>query len=106
MPGRGAVVLRIALGPIRCSRVPEEPTMHRRLVVAILALALSSQALAAEQHKLPAKPKAPKRATFDTYWGEKVRDDYQYMEKMSDPKVSAWAKAQDSYTRRWLDNHP
>jgi prolyl oligopeptidase len=80
--------------------------MHRRLVVAFLALALSSHALAAEQRKLPAKPKAPKRATFDTYWGEKVQDDYQYMEKISDPKVSAWARAQDSYTRRWLDSHP
>jgi prolyl oligopeptidase len=80
--------------------------MHRRLIVALLALALSSPALAAERAKLPAKPKASKHTTFDTYWGEKVQDDYQYMEKGSDPKVSAWVKAQDSYTRRWLDNHP
>jgi len=42
----------------------------------------------------------------DTYWGEKVTDDYQYMENVSDPPVAKWVKGQNAYTRAWLDGHP
>jgi prolyl oligopeptidase len=54
----------------------------------------------------PSQPKAPKRTTVDTYWGEKVADDYQYMENDADPQVAKWAKGQNAYTRAWLDRHP
>jgi prolyl oligopeptidase len=80
--------------------------MLRRTVVLALALLLASHSWAATHTKLPAKPKAPMRATFDTYWGETVQDDYQYMENTADPAVAKWAKGQDRYTRAWLDRHP
>lgn len=51
-------------------------------------------------------PKAPKRTTIDTYWGEKIADDYQYMERSNDPQVTKWVKGQNTYTRAWLDRHP
>ncbi|HEY2924328.1 MAG TPA: prolyl oligopeptidase family serine peptidase [Candidatus Eisenbacteria bacterium] len=80
--------------------------MHRRTVGLALALLLASHSWAATHSKLPAKPKATKHTTFDTYWGETVRDDYQYMEMVADPAVAKWAKGQDRYTREWLDRHP
>src|SRR5439155_764673 len=54
----------------------------------------------------PEPPKAPKHPMVDTYWGEKVTDDYQYMENVSDPPVAKWVKGQNAYTRAWLDGHP
>src|SRR6266850_5319711 len=51
-------------------------------------------------------PDAPKHTTVDTYWGEKVAEDYQYMEDTSDPRVAKWARGQNAYTRAWLDRHP
>jgi len=80
--------------------------MHRRAAIAALVLLLASPSWAATGSKLPVEPKAPKRTTFDTYWGVKVQDDYQYMEKVADPGVTKWAKGQDHYTRAWLERHP
>jgi prolyl oligopeptidase len=51
-------------------------------------------------------PTAPKHAVVDTYWGEKVSDDYQYMEDAANPRVAKWVKGQNAYTRDWLDGHP
>ena len=78
--------------------------MCRLLTAALVALLLAPQASALA--KLPSQPKAPKRPTFNLYWGERVEDDYQYLEHVADPAVAKWAKAQNSYTRAWLDNHP
>lgn len=92
--------------------------MLRRAVV--LALFLSIPALAAPGPAAPTKksprpaasarrntpplPKAPRRTVVDTYWGVKVPDDYQYMER-SDAGTMKWVKGQNAYTRAWLDGH-
>jgi prolyl oligopeptidase len=85
--------------------------MSRRPVMAlpVLLLVLSlrfATASAAPKTTGPSQPEAPKRTTIDTYWGEKVRDDYQYMERSGDPLVAKWVKGQDAYTRIWLNRHP
>ena len=54
----------------------------------------------------PTQPKAAKRTTVDTYWGEKVAEDYQYMENAADQPTAKWAEGQNRYTRAWLDRHP
>jgi len=71
----------------------------------ILALPLSAVAAPAKS-SAPSLPKAPKRTTVDTYWGEKVADDYQYMESADNPGVAKWVKGQNAFTRGWLDKHP
>lgn len=73
----------------------------------LLILALQSvPAAEAAKSAGPAQPKAPKHTVVDTYWGEKVSDDYQYMENAADPQAITWAKEQDAYTRDWLNRHP
>src|SRR5512135_384075 len=87
--------------------VPMSIRSARSLITTLLIISLqAAPAAAATKAATPPQPKAPKRTTFDTYWGEKVRDDYQYMESATDPEVAAWAKGQDAYTRAWLDRHP
>ena len=85
--------------------------MPRRLgstaLSALLFLCLFNSAVAGTAKSAgPEPPKAPKHPMVDTYWGEKVTDDYQYMENVSDPHVANWAKGQNAYTRAWLDRHP
>src|SRR6266581_5897873 len=79
----------------------------RTALSALLFLCLRNTAGAATAKSAgPQPPNAPKHATVDTYWGEKVGDDYQYMENVADPRVATWAKGQNAYTRAWLDRHP
>jgi len=47
-------------------------------------------------------PLAARRPVTNVYHGTNVVDDYQWLEKWSEPKVQAWAKAQDRYTRKRL----
>ncbi len=56
--------------------------------------------------KGPVPPVAPKHPVFDTYWGVRVEDDYQYLEQMADPEVIAWARGQNDAARAWLDACP
>jgi len=79
--------------------------MSRRTVALALALLLVAAA-PARHSKLPVKPRAPKRTVTNTYWGVTVPDDYQYMEKPSDPAVATWGRRQDRYTRAWMTSHP
>ena len=53
-----------------------------------------------------APPVAPKRPVTDTYWGVDVVDEYQHLEKISDPEVATWAAGQNAFTRNWLDSRP
>jgi prolyl oligopeptidase len=78
--------------------------MLRRSLTFVLLL--SAALAAAPQTKLPPRGKAPKRPVTDTYWGVTVPDDYRYMEKAKDPTTATWARAQDRYTRAWLNAHP
>src|ERR1700733_4599816 len=51
---------------------------------------------------LTAAPVAPIKPVVETLWGQKVTDDYRYMEAL-DPATIAWMKAQGAYTRSILD---
>ncbi len=81
--------------------------MLRRLApwLALLLLpTLPSGAPASEPS--PQLPQAPKKTVENTYWGQKVPDDYQYMESPTDTAVAAWASEENAYARSWLDHHP
>lgn len=67
---------------------------------AVLVLAVSAEAAGLTQPPpLPAKP------VTETLWGQKVTDDYRYMEDMG-AKTSDWMKAQGAYTNSLLDSIP
>lgn len=51
-------------------------------------------------------PKAPVRPVTTDYYGTKVVDPYRYMENLKDPKVQAWLKAENDYTRAVLARIP
>ncbi len=76
------------------------------LLLHITAFAGATKPAGTAKSTSPSQPRAPKRTTTNTYWGEKVTEDYQYMEKSNDPQVTKWAKGQNAYTRTWLDRHP
>ena len=52
------------------------------------------------------QPVAPLRPVTETYFGTPVVDNYRCMEKLDDPEVQNWMKAQAAYTRRILDGLP
>lgn len=43
---------------------------------------------------------------IDDFFGTKVPDPYRWLEDPDDPEVAAWAAAQGSYTREYLDSLP
>ncbi len=47
-------------------------------------------------------PSTPVRNVVDEYFGVKVDDPYRYLEKLDDPEVAAWFKAQAAYTSTTL----
>ncbi len=51
-------------------------------------------------------PQTEKKPVTDTYHGVKVTDDYRWLEDFNNPAVKAWAKAQNSYSRTFLDALP
>jgi prolyl oligopeptidase len=51
-------------------------------------------------------PVAVVKAVTDDYYGTTVTDPYRYMEDLKDPKVEAWFKAQNDYTRAVLAQIP
>lgn len=81
-----------------------------RFPASALFLALAAQALPAlaqdSTRALPPLPSAPRQTVIDTYWGVRVEDDYQYMERQDDPAVLTWAEKQNEFTRAWLDGRP
>lgn len=52
------------------------------------------------------RPVAPVKPVTTDYYGTKVVDPYRYMENLKDPKVQAWMKAQNDYTRAVLARIP
>lgn len=52
------------------------------------------------------QPVAPVKPVVTEYYGTKVVDPYRYMENLKDPKVRAWMKAQNDYTRAVLARIP
>jgi prolyl oligopeptidase len=51
-------------------------------------------------------PQTIKKPVTDTYHGVKVTDNYRWLENFDDPAVKAWAKAQNAYSRAFLDSLP
>ena len=56
--------------------------------------------------QLEPAPPAAKRPVTDTIDGVAIRDDYQWLEQLNDPKVKAWAKKQNERAQKFLDNIP
>ena len=74
--------------------------MRSRIVAAALAsTAVASLAYAAAPVKPPAAKVEP---VTETLFGQKVIDNYRYMEALG-PDTIAWMKAQGAYTRSVLD---
>ncbi len=65
-------------------------------------LAAASMATAAATTQPPPPPAQP---VTDTLWGQKVTDDYRFMEKLG-PETIDWMKAEGAYTRALLDSIP
>ena len=79
--------------------------MTKRAIWAIAgATLLATTAGAQVAPKQPPAP--PARPVTDTYFGTTVTDPYRFMEKLDDPAVTAWMKAQGDYTRAVLDSVP
>jgi prolyl oligopeptidase len=52
------------------------------------------------------QPVAPVKPVTDVYFGQSVTDPYRWMEDLSSPEVQSWMKAQNAYTRDYLDHLP
>jgi prolyl oligopeptidase len=70
------------------------------LLLSSLAVRAADIPAAAAGRQLP--PAAPVKPVTETLWGQKVTDDYRYMEAL-DPATIDWMKAQGAYTRSVLD---
>ncbi len=51
-------------------------------------------------------PAATSQPAADQYYDVVVRDDFQWLEKASDPNVQSWVAAENAYSRRYLDAMP
>lgn len=70
------------------------------MLLSALAVRAADIPAAAAGRQLP--PAAPVKPVTETLWGQKVTDDYRYMEAL-DPATIDWMKAQGAYTRSVLD---
>lgn len=50
-----------------------------------------------------AVPPTEKKPVTDEYHGVKVVDEYRWLEESGSPAVKAWTRAQNDYSRAWLD---
>ena len=55
---------------------------------------------------LLAAPAANKQPVTDSFGSITVRDDYRWMEQLSDPKVKAWAETQNERSQKFLNSLP
>ena len=55
---------------------------------------------------MEAAPAAAKQAVTDDFGGVTVKDDYRWMEQLSDPKVKAWAEKQNERSEKFLNSLP
>src|SRR5438128_3167432 len=48
-------------------------------------------------------PQTAKKPVSDEYYGTRIEDPYQWLEKDDDPEVKSWSDAQNQRTRQYLD---
>ena len=83
--------------------------MKSGFVFGVLAGVLGAASIAFAAPTDPAKgtpaqpPPPPVKAVTETLWGQKVTDDYRYMEKLG-PETTDWMKKEGAYTRRLFDS--
>ncbi|MEQ1854614.1 MAG: S9 family peptidase, partial [Chthoniobacteraceae bacterium] len=53
-----------------------------------------------------AYPPSEKKPVTDEYHGERITDEYRWLEDSGSPAVKAWTDAQNAYTRKFLDALP
>ncbi len=53
-----------------------------------------------------AVPPTPRNIVVDTYHGVSIEDPYQYLENLDNKQVQQWFRAQNDYTRAYLDQIP
>src|SRR3954469_7520308 len=51
-------------------------------------------------------PQTPKTPVTDEYQGQKIQDDYQWLENDADPAVKKWSDTENQRTRSYLDKLP
>ena len=79
--------------------------MRRDVFLALVVLCpVVLAAVASSQTAAP--PRAARKPVSDTYFGDRVKDDYRWLEDWSDPEVREWSEAQNTYARSVLDRLP
>ncbi|WAC03164.1 hypothetical protein N7U66_06055 [Lacinutrix neustonica] len=68
-----------------------------RLISGVLILGFISVTSAQKKQEYPI---APKDSIEDTYFGETIKDPYQWMENPEDPRLLDWLDKQEKLTRR------
>ena len=74
--------------------------MTARFTIFCTGLALATASMAGT---LTPPAAAPIKPVTETLWGQKVTDNYRYMESMG-PETVSWIKAQGAYTRTLMDS--
>jgi prolyl oligopeptidase len=78
-----------------------------RLIVVALILTLSLVRLVSiGARKLVSPPNTPKKPVTDVYHGNRVTDDYRWLENAADAAVKHWTGSQNRYARSALDRFP
>src|SRR3984885_3411850 len=70
-------------------------------LVSAMSLPPASSGFGDPPNLAPAEPTA-KESVTDTYFGTTVRDDYRWLEQLDNPKVKAWAEAQNTRAEGFL----
>jgi prolyl oligopeptidase len=80
-------------------------SVARTLALAAVLIFFGASCSKKDESKPVAKapPKSLKHAVTNEYHGEKVVDDYQWLEKAGDPEVKKWSAAQNERARAYLD---
>jgi len=94
------------LNPLDCRRLNADSKTLLSSILWIPVLLTASYSFFSVSDKPSAIPDTPKKPAMETYHGEKVQDDYQWLEDWHDPAVRAWSDAQNAYARAVLDALP
>jgi prolyl oligopeptidase len=68
--------------------------------------ALLSIAMAFASDDLPPVPATPKKPVVDDHQGQKIVDEYRWLENSADKEVREWSRAQNARSRAYLDAQP